>query len=71
MDNDFNLSKEIRPSDHKEFGECFIFAEDVKRFIELLKKEIPKLKSEGYYDCCNDEDFFKLIDKIAGKDLIK
>ena len=47
----------------------YYYEEDVKEFIRLLKEEIPKLKSENYYDCCNDEDFFIVIDKLAGDKL--
>lgn len=66
---EFNLSEWI----HTNFKNSQMnMIEDIwiKEFIKKLKEEIPKLKSEGYYDCCNDETFFELINKFAGKKLI-
>lgn len=50
-------------------GQLGLRVEDVQKFIKRLKREIPKLKCEGYSDCCGDKDFLELIDKLAGDSL--
>jgi len=69
---EFNLSEKIDDAGCSGKYNEWIFVEDVKEFIQLLKKEIKvhyKCDYKDKDDCLNDIN--KVIDKLAGEELSK
>jgi hypothetical protein len=64
MNEQFDLSKKIIPSDNKKKDNGFIFTKDVKEFIRELKLEVIDFDWQGGW-------VLRIIDELAGKELIE
>lgn len=62
-----SLSDKIRPADHKDGGDEFFWAEDVREAVRELKKRLIEEYGIKYREARNSLD---LIDEIFGEKLI-